>query len=146
MSEPLDAMQLTLKDKVNFPYILANQMLTFQRALLALEYSEREIRETVEGFVSMIPSDWKDDKFNEDLKASLIDKKVDVRPRFCGVAASLETCEKLGVPAFKMEIGIDYYDRFQACIDLLNRRGLISQVSRVEKVEGEQFYDGNENR
>jgi len=146
MSELLDAMQLTLKDRVNFPYILANQMITFQRALLALEFSEREIRECVEGFVAMIPSEWKDPKFNDDLAKSLVETKVDVRPRFCGQPATIEVCKELGIPAFKIETRVDYYFRFQACIDLLNRRGLISQVSRVEKVEGEEYYDGNKNR
>lgn len=147
MTEQFDMMQLTLKDKVNFPYILANQMLTFQRALLALEYSEREIRECVEGFVSLIPSEWKDDTFNDALDKSLIEKKVDVRPRFCGQAASLEVCKELGVPAFKIEIKVDYYDRFAACIDLLNRRGLISEKTKTEKVEGVRHgNDGFEQR
>ena len=139
MSDQVDAEQLTLRNRVNFPYILANQMLTFQRSLLALEFSEREIRECVEGFVSIIPSEWKDDQFKQDLEKSVVEKKVDVRPRFCGQAASEEVCEELGVPAFKMKVTIDYYYRFQACIDLLNRRGLISEKTKTERAEGVRY-------
>jgi len=139
MSQQVDAEQLTLRNRVNFPYILANQMLTFQRALLALEFSEREVRECVEGFVSLIPSEWKDDTFNDALAKSLIETKIDIRPRFCGQPATEEVCKELGVPAFKIETRVDYYDRFAACIDLLNRRGLISEKTKTEKVEGVRY-------
>lgn len=139
-SEQLNAFQLTLKDKVNFPYILANQMLTFQKALLALEYSEREIKECVHGFVSIIPSEWKDDKFKEDLDKSFVEKKIDVRPRVAGnIRMSKEACKEIDIPAFKTEKTVDYYLRFQACVDLLNRRGLISEKTKTEKVEGVKY-------
>lgn len=131
--------QLTLKDRLNYPYLLANQILTFQRALLALEFSEREIRETIEGFVHMIPESWKDDKFNEKMDEATIIRKIDIRPKFCGQSATIEVCEELGIPTFKEVKTFDYYDLFQACIDLLDRRGLTSRRTFTEKFTGKPF-------
>jgi len=136
LSETQYEAQLTLKDRLNFPYLLANQILTFQRSLLALEFSERQIRETIEGFVHMIPETWKDKKFNEDMKKATILRKIDKRPKFCGLPATLETCEELGIEPFKEVTSFDYYDLFQAVINLLERRGLMSRRSFTEKMLG----------
>lgn len=126
--------QLTLKDRLNFPYLLANQILTFQRALLALEFSEREIRETIEGFVHMIPESWKDDEFKKDMKKATIILKIDMRPKFCGQRATVEVCEELGIPTFKEKTTFDYYDLFQACMNLLQRRRMLSKTNPVEQM------------
>lgn len=131
MSETQYEAQLTLKDRLNFPYLLANQILTFQRALLALEFSEREIRETIEGFVHMIPESWKDNKFKENMDEAMITRKIDIRPRFCGQAATPAVCEELGVPTVKEVTTFDYYDLFQACINLLDRRGLTGKKEEL---------------
>jgi len=136
MSETQYEAQLTLKDRLNFPYLLANQILTFQRALLALEFSEREIRETIEGFVHMIPETWKDDGFKKDTQDAKITRKIDIRPKFCGQSATIEVCEQLGFPIFKEVKTFDYYDLFQAVINLLERRGLMSRRSFTEKMLG----------
>jgi len=135
--------ELTLKDRLNFPYLLANQILTFQKAILALEYSEREIRETIEGFEHMIPASWKDDQFNKDIEDAEITRKIDVRPEFCGVKPSLECCKENGLTAFKDEVILDYYAMFQACIDLLDRRGLTARRTFTEKFTGKVFKGNN---
>jgi len=129
--------QLTLKDRLNFPYLLANQILTFQKAILNLEYSEREIREAIEGFVHLIPESWKDDKFKDDMTKARVKRKKDVRPIVTGsIRMSQKACEQLGIPAFKEEESFDYYKMFQACVNLLDRRGLTSKRSFTEKFTG----------
>lgn len=129
--------QLTLKDRLNFPYLLANQILTFQKAILALEYSAEEIRETIEGFVHMIPDDMKDDEFLKDLEEAQKTEKVDVRPIIASrIRMSEETCEQLGIPAFEEKTVFDYYAMFQACMNLLSRRGMLTKIARVEILEG----------
>ena len=139
MSDQVDAAELTIKDRLNFPYILANQILTFQKAILALEYSEKEIRETIEGFISLIPDKWKDDDFRKEMKKAIIKVKHDIRPSFCGVTASEKFCEQHGIKAYDIVEGFDYYKLFQCCINLLNRRGLLSKIQRVEVLEGIDF-------
>lgn len=131
--------QLTLKDRLNVPYLLAKQVLTFQAALLALEYSDKEIRESIKGFVHMIPSSWKDEQFRKDMKEAEITVKVDIRPESCGIKASEEFCKLHGIEQYKEELSRDYYKVFQACIDLLNRRGMMGKINRVEELEGIDF-------
>jgi len=131
--------ELTLKDRLNFSYLLANQILTFQKAILNLEFSEREIREAIEGFVHLIPKNWKDDQWKEEIEAAKIKKKIDVRPEFCGVKPSLEYCKENGVPIFKEKETFDYYKMFQACINLLDRKKMLSRVMRIEELEGIDF-------
>ena len=135
MSETQYEAQLTLKDRLNFPYLLANQILTFQRSLLAIEFTEREIRDTIEGFVHMIPESYKDDKFKADMKKATILKKIDLRPKFCGQPATIEVCEQLGIPIFKEVTTFDYYDLFQACMNLLQRRHMLTKTNPVEQID-----------
>ena len=140
MSEKDFEAQLTLKDRLNFPYLLANQILTFQKAILNLEFSEREIRESIEGFIHLIPDDWKDDEFQKEMNATKIKQKKDMRPQITGtVRMSEKACRELGIPAFVEEEVLDYYKIFQACINLLKRKGLISQVITTDKATGERY-------
>ena len=139
MSEKEFEAQLTLKDRLNFPYLLANQILTFQKAILNLEFSEREIREAIEGFVHLIPEAWKDGKFEDAMKEAEITKKIDLRPRFCGVPPSLEYCKTNSLPAFKDQKTFNYYKMFQACINLLDRKKMLSRIVRIEELESIDF-------
>lgn len=135
MSEKQPEAQLTLKDRLNYPYLLANQILTFQKALLAQEHSKREIRETIEGFVQLIPESWKDTKFKEDIDKAKIIEQIDLRPLVAGnIRMSKEVCEDLGIAAFKEEETFDYYKIFYACINLLDRRGLTSKKTYTEEL------------
>ncbi|NIT04093.1 hypothetical protein GTO10_04175, partial [Candidatus Saccharibacteria bacterium] len=43
--------------------------------------------------------------------------------------------KELGIPAFIKETIIDYYEHFQACIDLLQRRKMLSKVNPVEEID-----------
>lgn len=132
--------QLSIKDRLNFPYILANQILTFQKSILAEEHSEREIEESIKSFVNLLPDSWKDEQFNEDLEKAKTKRKVDKRPQVTAtIRMAEETCNELGIPAFVEEEAIDYYSLFQACINLLDRKKLLSRVRRVEKLEGIDF-------
>ena len=132
--------QLSIKDRLNFPYILANQILTFQKSILAEEHSAREIEEAIKGFVNLIPDAWKDDQFRKDLKEATIMKKVDKRPQITGtVKMSESVCDELGITAFEDKEVFEYYKMFQACINLLDRKKLLSRVRRVEKLESIDF-------
>ena len=139
MSEGEFEAQLTLKDRLNFPYLLANQILTFQKAILNMEFSEREIREAIEGFVHLIPENWKDDKWNKAVEKATIKQKVDLRPDFCGVKPSPEYCDENGITAFKEINTFDYYKMFQACINLLDRKKMLSRTVLVEELESIDF-------
>lgn len=145
MSEQQQEAQLTLKDRLNMPYLIANQILTFQKSLLAVENSEREITEAIKGLVNMIPSSWKDETFKKDIEAARIKRKVDVRPDWCGLKASKAFCEEHKIQHEKEEEVDDWYRAFQACMNLLARLGMLSKVTRVEELESLDIDNAIEN-
>jgi len=133
LSETEVEARLTLKERLNFPYLLANQILTFQKAILNQEYSEAEIREAITSFVHLIPEAWKDKKFRKEIKKAKITNKIDIRRDFCGVLPAKEYCEKQSIPIFKDQETFDYYKMFQACINLLNRRRMLVKIDPTQE-------------
>jgi len=73
------------------------------------------------------------------MKKAQIKNEIDVRPSFCGVQPSVEYCNQNGITPFKEEKTFDYYKMFQACINLLDRKKMLSKVVRIEELEGIDF-------
>jgi hypothetical protein len=135
-----DLGELTVKDRLNFPYLLANQILTFQQSLIVEGDTEYRSQEALKGLVNMIPVAWKDPQFHEELEKAVKKVKIDNRPVVVkGIRMNEETCKKLGVKPYTIEKEVDYYKLFQACMNLLNRRGLLSKLHRIEVLEGVDF-------
>jgi hypothetical protein len=137
---------LTVRDRLNFSFLLANQILTIQKATLNLEFSAEEVREAVEGLMHMIPTAWKDKKFMIDVQNAQIELIVDIRPTFCGKPIDINVCKRRGLPTYIRNVSFDYYDLFQSCIDLLNRRGVLSrriykEIMTGVKTKSEQAAD-----
>lgn len=129
--------QLTLKDRLNYPYLLANQILTFQKALLTQEFSEKQVKETIRGLVRLIPESWHDNQFKKDVEDATKTEKIDMRPLVAGrIRVSEQVCKELGIVAFKEVESFNHYEVFQACINLLDRRGLTSRRTFIEKMTG----------
>ena len=139
MYEEQELPSLTIKDKMNYPYLLAAQFLTIQKAMLNQEFSERDIKEAILGLVNMIPESWMDEDWETQEKDSIIVDKIDLRMEFCGVKPSIEYCKENGITIFKEVETFDYYKLFHACVNLLDRRGIITRRAKTEKHLGEQF-------
>lgn len=137
--EPVLEAELTVRDRLNLPYLLANQILTYQRVIPNFSYSLPEIQEAIGGLVAMIPKSWHDEQWSDDLEKSITTIKTDLRPRWCGKPISIEATEKLGITPFKETKIYDYKKLFHACINLLDRRGLLSRREYVEEMTGERF-------
>ena len=99
MSDPIfvDEVQLTIRDRINYPYILANQILTIQRVLLN-EEAAKEVIDSVEALVHQIPDMYKDDSFREEIEKAVLKIVKDVRPKFGGVTIDDESCAEMGLP------------------------------------------------
>ena len=139
MSETEIEAQLTLKDRLNYPYYLGDAILTRNRSILKENYSEEEIIEATENFLGLIPASWEDKDFKKDLEDATITRKIDVRPEFCGVRPNLEYCEENGIPTFKEEKSYDFRKLFRACINLIDRRGLTAKRKFTEKMTGRPY-------
>ncbi|MGQ9624803.1 MAG: hypothetical protein ACUVT9_05470 [Candidatus Bathycorpusculaceae bacterium] len=127
-----------LRDKMNYTDVIQNQLLTFQQALLKTgddKESQREVEEAIKGLIHLVPDSWKDDQFKKDYAKAVEEIDEDVRPVYGGVRLSNETCETLGLPTTKRTSRIDWYKAFQCCINLLDRRGLLSKTQWIEQLE-----------
>lgn len=148
MIEKEQEISLTIRDRVNFPYILASQLLTIQKAMLNssedTEVSRREIEEAIMGLVHVLPTVWKDEEYYKDEALAKEKIKVDVRPNFCGITASLEFCEKHGIVPYQEVETVNPYKMLTACINLLERRGLISKQTSLEIFPPKEEPDGSE--
>jgi len=137
MSQPQQPLK-QLRDKMNYSDVIQNQLLTFQQALLKSGSdvdSQREVEEAIKGLIHLIPDSWKDKQFKEDYEKATEEYEKDVRPKYGGVRLDKETCKKLGLPITQKAERIDWYKAFQACINLLDRRGLLSKTQWIEQLE-----------
>ena len=130
---------LNIRDRLDFPYRIDQQIETFQKATLNTDYSRREIEESISGLVSLMPSRWQDKKFKEDIEASKTSVQVDARPVFAGVRMKKELCEEKGIALTRDLDVIDYFKMLQACIDLLDRLGMLSRREFTEAPTGMPF-------
>jgi len=130
---------LTVKDKVNYPYILANAILNFHSSIIKAEglQSEQEVKEAALCLYNSIPASWKDGDpaLKEDLKKAITEKKVDVRNVWCG--------KRVGKPKFENQEHIDPYKLYHACINVMDRKGLISRIEKTEMIDGRFVEDAN---
>lgn len=137
MSEIKDiSFNLTIRDKINFPFLLAEQITTFQKAILNIEYSRREIEESIQGMVAMIPTRWEDEDYQKDKKGAVKIFTIDNRPSFAGVRSSKEYCKARGIKLTRKETRPDYFKLLHAVIDLLDRRGMLSKREFTEQTTG----------
>lgn len=119
-------LSLTIGDKINYPFIIANILLKIQEVLIKPEgmQSEQQVRESVLTLYNSIPSSWytEDNQFTDDIEKAVIVTKVDTRVLWCGVR-----CGSLEDHPPREETTVAPYRMYHACIDLLDRRGTLSK-------------------
>lgn len=142
MSDPIftDEVQLTIRDRINYPYILANQILTIQRVLLD-EEAAKEVIDSVEALVHQIPDLYKDEAFKKEIKAAVLEIRKDIRPKFGGISMDDDVCKELGIPTMEKVIERDPWAMLQAVINLLQRRSMLTRRSFVERIVLKPFDD-----
>lgn len=128
--------RFTLKDRLNYPYIIMRTILKLLDTLGDIEKSDLSIREVVEALIRLIPNSWKDKEFHKARQSAEITKYIDVRPTFCEKPATLEWCKENGIQPYKKQITYNYYILLSAAIDLLDRRHLLTRREYVEKFTG----------
>ena len=148
MSDPIfvDEVQLTIRDRINYPYVLANQILTIQRVLLN-EEATKEVIDSVEALVHQIPDMYKDDSFMEEMEKAVLKIAKDIRPKFGGVTIDDESCEEMGIPITEEVFEKDPWAILQAVFNLLQRRSMLTRRNFVEKIilkrdQMDTEYDG----
>lgn len=127
-----DEERLVLQDRLNYPFLLASQILNFTRATSVPddEYSHERIIDHILTLKNMIPESWAatDTKYQEDLKKAIKIQWIDDRPQWCGVRVGRSNPRPL--------LRWDYYRLFNAVINLCDRRHILTRVMFTEEATG----------
>jgi hypothetical protein len=136
--------QLTMRDRLPYHFLLSQMILTFQKAVLNIQYSAEELREAVEAFVNHIPFLWRDKDFEKDLKDAEVLVYEDLRPVFCDVVANREYCQQNGILVERLVKTFNYFKVFNAVINLLNRKHMLTKPQYKEIMTGHRALPGME--
>lgn len=124
MSQEQQEQGLMLGDRINWPYILGMSILKVDETIVKYEgaQSEQEVREAVLSLYDKIPEAWtaNDEKWKKDLEEAIEEIEVDDRNIWCGV--------RVGEPKFRKEEKINPHRLLRACVNVFNRRGLLSKT------------------
>jgi len=142
-----DDVQLTVRDKINFPYLIA-KLISLIHEFMISQYAEVELIQAIEGLISSIPDKMKDDTFQIEMEGN--DEKVgarlefmrDIRPSWCGRVLDKDVCLELGFPIEEKANTLDPYKSLQACMNLFMRLGMLTKQVYVEITEGFSFHRG----
>ena len=130
--------KLTMRDRLPIGFIYTNALITIQKSILNIQISSEEIKESIMGFVAMIPDSLKDEKFSEEIDASKRMVYTDVRPVFCGVSASPEHCKRKGIPMIQTTETFDYFKVLHSCFNLLMRKNMLLKYQPKEIFTGKR--------
>ena len=133
--KPVEEQGLVLGDRMNWPYILATSVINLHNAIRKVEgeQSEQEVREAALAVFNSIPSAWvlADDQFREDLKKCFDSVEFDKRREWCG--------RKVGPPKIEREERLNPWRLYHTCVDVFNRRNLLSKPVFTEVATGRKF-------
>lgn len=139
--------QLTVRDKINFPYLIA-KLLSLIHEFMISQYAEVELIQAIEGLISSIPDEMKDESFKiemngkDEKEGARIVYMRDVRPSWCGHILNVDTCKELGLPIEEEAETLDPYKSLQACMNLFFRLGMLTTRVYVELIGGLSFHRG----
>ena len=127
-----------IRDRLHYTWLLQEQVRTFQKSVLNVNYSRREIEEAIRGLVAMIPDIWKenDKQWKTDYDKATTEVIGDGRPSFAGVKMSKELCKERKVPMSKKVKVTDYFIVLQAVFNKLFRMGMLSKREWQEGTTG----------
>jgi hypothetical protein len=128
MSDQQEQQNLTVGDRLNFPYILASEWMKLNQAMVKEEgqQSDQERTEAVLSFESSIPNMFKDEEYRMERAKAVTEILLDERKLWCG--------RRIGSPKFKEEERINPFILKQALVNLLQRNGYLSRIIYTEKI------------
>lgn len=133
--KPFEEQSLTLGDRINWPFILGTSVMNLFNAIVKVEgeQSDQEVREAALAVFNSIPTSWikSDPQFAKDLEECFDKIEVDERKEWCG--------RKVGEPNIKNEDRLNPWRLYHACVDVFQRRNLLSKPVFQEIMTGKRF-------
>jgi len=140
-----DKIQLELKDRLNYPYILTKSLFAIEMAYSEKDYDADKVEGMIWLLYHKIPETWKDKQFVDAVNDSVESKIVDVRPQFGKIKLNIELCEERGLKINEQVEYIDYFKILQAIINLMDRLNMLVRKDKIEKSTGKNLdYDEDE--
>ena len=128
--------KITIRDRIPTNMLLLYTFLNINKTIRNIKFSTDEIRESILSLVAMIPDELRDEKFTKELNDAQKEILVDVRPEFCTVKASLEYCQRKGIPAFIKVPQLNCFAMYHAVFNLLMRKQMLFKAQPKEFLIG----------
>jgi hypothetical protein len=123
---------LTMKDRIPTNILLLYTILSINKAIREIKYTDAELREAILCLIAMIPDEMRDPEFKKEMETATQKISVDIRPDNCGEKASYETCERLGIPHTQIFEQQDYFAMYHAVFNLLMRNHMLLRTQDKE--------------
>jgi len=131
-----DSIQLELKERLNYPYIFQEGLLTINKAMNTPDMDIKKVKSLILNLYSKIPDSWIDEEFKSDVKDCIKYINIDCRPEVCGIPMNIDECINQGIQYYKKEEIIDHFALQTAIINLLDRRNMLVRRSKIEASTG----------
>jgi len=131
--------QLELKDRLNYTYILQASLLAVKRNMFQSEIDVEDLENQLWDLFTDIPHDWYDKEFIDEVKASFIKKQMDVRPKWGTTPLSIKYCKDNNIPLTKTISNLNPFLLKNAIINLLHRRDMLVRKKKIEYSTGKNL-------
>lgn len=127
-----------IRDRLHYTWLLQEQVRTFQKSVVNIDFGRTQLEDAIKGLVAMIPDIWKekDEEWKADYGKATKEVIVDIRPSFALVKMSKELCRKKGIKMTKKVKITDYFIVLQAVFNKLFRMGMLSKREWTEATTG----------
>jgi len=134
-----ERVQLELKERLNYPYVLLMTIRNLKNALNSEYVDVTRIQIMLMDFLSDIPSTWVDEEFNTDIAKCRKESVVPIVHKFAGQLLSAKYVEARGLAKERKHIQVDYFGLKNAIINLLDRRGMLVRREKIEMSTGKNL-------
>ena len=125
----------TISEKLDYKTVLISGLNIVQQAILQGIPSVSEA--AIWSLYNLIPTNWHDEQFKKDIEVSYYVWEKDIRPIVvAGVRMSEEACKKNNIPTFIEIKCIDYFKMLNACVNLMERLGVLMRRTPKAWLQG----------
>jgi len=128
--------QLELKERLNYPEYIEGVIKSINSAFNNEKISRAKVQEMILNFFYDIPRSWKDQRFEDDIKGVITERKIPNVIKFCGYPMSKEYMKKHKIPLTKKVKNINYFKLKNAIINLLDRLNMLVRKDKIEMSTG----------